>query len=76
MDTIAAVEHAERNERMWDEQSDTYQDRHGPQLESSGGTAWGLWQVPEDDLRVLSGADREWARRWPMEHIWRVRKAA
>ena len=47
------MDHAERNERMWDEQSDSYQERHGPQLDKSGGAAWGLWQVSEDDLRVL-----------------------
>jgi SAM-dependent methyltransferase len=23
-----------------------------------------------------TGADREWARRWPMEHIWRVRRTS
>ncbi len=23
-----------------------------------------------------SEVDRDWARRWPMEHIWRVRKRA
>ncbi len=107
---------------MWDAQADSYQERHGPQLES----AWAptdehptdrlvvdyfslhamefadeptVFQLPygtwiqlfaENDLVVedlielrpaadaissyRSEADREWARRWPMEHIWRVRK--
>jgi SAM-dependent methyltransferase len=45
--------HVERNERMWDAQADSYQERHGPQLESAGGDAWGLWQIPESELRVL-----------------------
>jgi SAM-dependent methyltransferase len=47
------TEHAERNQTMWDRQSRAYQERHGPQLEASGGTAWGLWQRPESELRVL-----------------------
>jgi SAM-dependent methyltransferase len=45
--------HAEHNRRMWDAQSDSYQERHGDQLRDSGGAAWGLWQVPESQLRVL-----------------------
>lgn len=45
--------HAEHNRRVWDEQSDGYQERHGGQLADSGGAAWGLWQVPESQLRVL-----------------------
>jgi SAM-dependent methyltransferase len=45
--------HAEHNRRVWDEQSDSYQDRHAGQLADSGGAAWGLWQVPESQLRVL-----------------------
>jgi len=48
------------NRQRWDEQSDAYQERHGGQLEKSGGTAWGVWQIPESELRVLgevSGLD-------------------
>src|ERR1700756_2354597 len=51
---------AQVNRRRWDEQSDEYQSRHGPQLDKSGGTAWGVWQVPEAELGVLgdvSGLD-------------------
>ena len=44
---------AEHNRRMWDEQSDSYQERHGDQLAESGGSAWGVWQLPESRLRVL-----------------------
>src|SRR5947209_19381336 len=47
------MEHAEFNERMWDAQADSYQERHGEQLDKSGGAAWGLWQVSEDELCVL-----------------------
>lgn len=47
------TEHAARNRRIWDEQSDAYQERHGRQLAESGGTAWGVWQIPESELQVL-----------------------
>ncbi len=33
--------------------ADRYQDRSGPQLEASGGMAWGVWQIPESELEVL-----------------------
>ena len=29
------------------------QERHGVPLEESGGTAWGVWQLPESELQVL-----------------------
>jgi SAM-dependent methyltransferase len=45
--------HAARNRAAWDAYADDYQRRHGPQLEASGGDAWGMWQVPESELRVL-----------------------
>ncbi len=38
------------NRERWDAQSDDYQQRHGEQLEKSGGTAWGVWQIPEAEL--------------------------
>ena len=46
-------DHAALNRRLWDEQSDSYQARHGEQLDESGGTAWGVWQIPESELNVL-----------------------
>jgi SAM-dependent methyltransferase len=45
--------HVEHNERAWDSQSAAYQERHGAQLKASGGTAWGVWQLPESELQVL-----------------------
>jgi SAM-dependent methyltransferase len=45
--------HAERNRAAWDKQSDEYQSEHREQLEKSGGLAWGVWQIPEAELRVL-----------------------
>jgi SAM-dependent methyltransferase len=47
------TDHAALNRRVWDEQSDDYQAKHGPQLERAGGTAWGVWQIPESELQVL-----------------------
>jgi SAM-dependent methyltransferase len=44
---------AARNREMWDADSSDYQSKHGPQLAAAGGTAWGVWQLPESDLRVL-----------------------
>lgn len=44
---------ASHNRRVWDELSDDYQRRHGPQLAAAGGEAWGVWQRPESELRVL-----------------------
>jgi SAM-dependent methyltransferase len=48
------------NRERWDDQSDAYQERHGEQLDKSGGTAWGVWQIPESELQALgdvSGLD-------------------
>ena len=45
--------HAARNRELWDRSSDEYQARHGPQLADAGGAAWGVWQLPESELRVL-----------------------
>jgi SAM-dependent methyltransferase len=45
--------HAAHNRKMWDADSRDYQSKHGPQLAAAGGTAWGVWQLPESELRVL-----------------------
>ena len=45
--------HAARNRAHWDQQAGDYQARHGGQLAVSGGAAWGVWQLPESQLRVL-----------------------
>jgi SAM-dependent methyltransferase len=52
--------HARRNRDSWNEDADAYQRRNGPLLEASGGMAWGVWQIPEAELRVLGDVrDRE-----------------
>jgi SAM-dependent methyltransferase len=47
------TDHAGFNRGIWNAKSDAYQNRSGPQLEASGGLAWGVWQIPEADLNVL-----------------------
>ena len=52
--------HAAHNRERWDAESDAYQERHGAQLADSGGAAWGVWQIPESELRALGEvADRD-----------------
>jgi SAM-dependent methyltransferase len=45
--------HAARNRELWDHRAADYQTTHGGQLAASGGAAWGVWQIPESQLRVL-----------------------
>lgn len=53
MDAARESLDAARNRRLWEQQSDDYQAKHGPQLAAAGGLAWGVWQLPESELRVL-----------------------
>jgi SAM-dependent methyltransferase len=53
MATPSETEHALHNREVWNQRSDEYQAEHGPQLAASGGLAWGVWQIPESELRVL-----------------------
>ncbi|HEX6868640.1 MAG TPA: class I SAM-dependent methyltransferase [Candidatus Limnocylindrales bacterium] len=47
------ADHVARNRAAWDGFSDEYQERHAGQLADSGGAAWGTYQYPEADLRIL-----------------------
>jgi SAM-dependent methyltransferase len=40
------------NRAHWNEKSDEYQTAHGEQL-ARHPLAWGVWSIPEDDLRIL-----------------------
>ena len=51
-DVRESSDHDERNRDFWDDYSDTYQADHGPQL-AVHGAAWGVWQVPENELGIL-----------------------
>jgi SAM-dependent methyltransferase len=44
------IDDAARNRAHWDAISDEYQAAHGEFIAEPG---WGLWQLPEDELRVL-----------------------
>jgi len=41
-----------QNRVMWDWQSDEYQERNAPQLNTKG-MAWGTFGIPEEELRIL-----------------------
>ena len=45
--------HAIRNRADWNASSDEYQERNAVQLALVDGLTWGVWHVPEADLRVL-----------------------
>jgi len=45
------TEHARQNREYWDRASDEYHERNARFIER--GLAWGLWQIPEAELRVL-----------------------
>lgn len=51
-DPRATGEDAERNRAFWDATADEYQATQGVQLDEHG-AAWGVWQLPEDELRIL-----------------------
>lgn len=51
-DPRRAGEDAERNRAFWDATADEYQATQGVQL-GEHGAAWGVWQIPEDELRIL-----------------------
>ena len=46
-------DYAARNRAHWDAASARYQAEQGRQLRDSGGLAWGVWQIPEAELRIL-----------------------
>ncbi len=46
-------EHARKNRAMWEASSDSYEERHAASLTGQNAMAWGLWRVPEAELRIL-----------------------
>jgi SAM-dependent methyltransferase len=44
--------HARRNRAFWNKLSDDYQAEQGQQL-AIHGAAWGVWQIPEEELHIL-----------------------
>jgi SAM-dependent methyltransferase len=49
---IVMNNHVQKNRLHWNRTSDDYQTTHGPQLNKHE-LAWGVWAIPEDQLRVL-----------------------
>jgi SAM-dependent methyltransferase len=47
------TDHATFNRDAWNADADDYQARNAATLESGGGMAWGVWQIPEAELNVL-----------------------
>lgn len=47
------TDHATFNRAAWNSDADDYQARNGPHIEAHGGMAWGVWQIPEAELRIL-----------------------
>ena len=45
------TDHARQNREFWDRASAEYHERNAAFIEA--GQAWGLWQIPEDELQVL-----------------------
>ncbi len=46
-------EHARKNREMWEESSDSYEQRHAQALSGEKAMAWGMWRIPEEELHVL-----------------------
>jgi SAM-dependent methyltransferase len=47
------TEHVRRNRTHWEGESDAYQERNAAQLDRWDRLAWGVWDVPEDDVHAL-----------------------
>lgn len=47
------TDHARKNRALWDETGDDYEERHAEALSGASAMAWGLWRIPESELRVL-----------------------
>lgn len=45
--------HAATNRALWERTSDEYEQRHAASLTGQHALAWGLWRIPESELRVL-----------------------
>lgn len=51
--TSRLSEHARKNRAMWQATSDSYEERHAASLAGKNAMAWGLWRIPEAELRIL-----------------------
>ena len=46
-------EHVRKNHAMWEATSDDYEARNMTVLSGENAMAWGLWRIPESELRIL-----------------------
>ncbi|HEX5503103.1 MAG TPA: class I SAM-dependent methyltransferase [Thermomicrobiales bacterium] len=49
----APTAHVRKNRALWEATGDEYERRHAADLAGERAMAWGLWRLPEADLRVL-----------------------
>lgn len=54
---MSTTDHVRRNRAAWERQSEAYQRRNRSQLNRWDRLAWGVYDVPEDDLRALGDVD-------------------
>jgi ubiquinone/menaquinone biosynthesis C-methylase UbiE len=47
------TEHALKNQRLWEAQSDDYERAHAAVLSGDLAMSWGLWRIPEAELQIL-----------------------
>ena len=45
--------HAQKNRAMWEATSDNYEQLHAVALSGQNAMSWGLWRIPETELRIL-----------------------
>jgi SAM-dependent methyltransferase len=50
---VAVSKDARKNRTYWDRTSDEYQEKHAPQLTDRPEPGWGVWEIPERELRIL-----------------------
>ena len=51
--TDSAPQYVKINRSFWNAQSDAYDEEHGSVLSDDRAMAWGLWRIPEAELRIL-----------------------
>lgn len=52
-DNERAWRDSEKNRKAWDADSAEYQSKHGNELAGDKALAWGVWRIPEAELKVL-----------------------
>jgi SAM-dependent methyltransferase len=53
---LASMSGELRNRHFWDDDADAYQAVHGTRLRDDA-RAWGVWRIPESELRILGAVD-------------------